>query len=558
MNTLNAYAENYSVMKSIPNLEVKAAIYCRLSKDDETEGESASIQNQKLLLEQYCNQQGWEIVAVYQDDGYTGLNMNRPDLQRMLRAIERKQIDVVVTKDLSRLGRNYLQTGQLLEEFFPKNQVRYISLNDGIDTEKGNTDIMPFKNILNEFYSRDVSKKVHSSYLVKARNGKFTGCLAPFGYKKSPEDKNRLIVDEETAWIVKKIYDYAKSGRGPNYIRTRLELEQIPTPAWWNRQKGLRNKKTKFEIANPETGHYVWDFTTIKEILSNPVYIGNTASQKSVYQFKTGWIKDKKADEWITVENTHEGIIDKADFEIVQSKIKNRQRPNSKGEYNMFAGLIVCGQCGHTLNIRTANSKTGEKIFTCSKYNHYGVTHCSQHKIKYTVLYEIILEQIRNYARLALENEKEVLSELSKSCAADDKSENEAILKSINADKERIAELEKLIASIYTDRINGRISENNFENILKQSQTEQETLNNRIKLNSERLAKAEQTETDGERWTALIKEYADIKELDTEILNRLIKKIVVQEDFENSVVKQTIEIHFNFMHKADKYKIVRQ
>ena len=168
----------------------RAAIYCRLSKDDDLQGESASIANQRDMLEKYCERQGWEVVAVYQDDGYTGLNMERPDLKRMLKAIERKQVNLVITKDLSRLGRNYLQTGQLIEDFFPRNGVRYIAMNDGIDTMRENNDIAPFKNILNEMYSKDISKKVHSSYLLKAQKGQFTGCVAPFGYRKDPENRN--------------------------------------------------------------------------------------------------------------------------------------------------------------------------------------------------------------------------------------------------------------------------------------------------------------------------------------------------------------------------------
>ena len=186
----------------------RAAVYCRLSKDDDLQGESASIANQRDMLEKYCEKQGWEVTAVYQDDGYTGLNMERPDLKRMLKAIERKQVNLVITKDLSRLGRNYLQTGQLIEDFFPRNGVRYIAMNDGIDTMRDNNDIAPFKNILNEMYSKDISKKVHSSYLLKAQKGQFTGCLAPFGYRKDPENKNHLVVDEETAPVVRLIFGW--------------------------------------------------------------------------------------------------------------------------------------------------------------------------------------------------------------------------------------------------------------------------------------------------------------------------------------------------------------
>lgn len=553
MNFANAYAQELSP------LEVRAAIYCRLSKDDYVkEGESASIQNQRLLLEQYCSQQGWEVVAVYQDDGFTGLNMNRPDLQRMLKAIERKQIDLVITKDLSRLGRNYLQMGQLLEEFFPRHGVRYIALIDSVDSDRENNDIVPFKNILNEFYSRDVSKKVHSSYVTKAKTGQFTGCLAPFGYKKSPENRNQLLIDEDTAWIVRKIFEYARNGHGPNYIRRKLEDEEIPAPVWWNRQKGLRNKMSKFEIADPERGRFMWDFTTIKEILSNPVYIGAIASQKTDYRFKTGWIKDKKAEEWIVVEDMHEPVIDRETFELVQGKVKSRKRPDAWGNFGIFAGLLKCGQCGSAMNVRITNSKAKEKIFTCSKYNKYGVSHCSQHRIKYDVLYSIVLEQIRRYARLALENEQEVARELMSSCTAEEQAEKELIERGMSEDSERIGELEKLIARLYEDMVAGRVSEGNFERILTNTQREQETLQNRVKLNRERLDRQQKEQADTSKWVELIKEYADIQELDATILNQLINKIVVHEDMDGAVIRQTVEIHFNFMHQADKYKLIKQ
>ena len=301
----------------------RAAVYCRLSKDDDLQGESASIANQRDMLEKYCEKQGWEVVAVYQDDGFTGLNMERPDLQRMLRAIERRQINLVITKDLSRLGRNYLQTGHLIEDFFPRNGVRYIAMNDGIDTLRDNNDIAPFKNILNEMYSKDISKKVHSSYLLKAQKGQFTGCLAPFGYRKDPEDKNHLLIDEETAPIVRLIFGYALNGHGPNYIRRRLEEEKIPCPTWWNRERGLRNTRTKWEKKDPENGRYMWDFSVIKDLLMNPVYTGAIASQKKDYRFKIGTIGEKKPEDWIVVEGQHEPLIDRMSFAELKTLIEN-------------------------------------------------------------------------------------------------------------------------------------------------------------------------------------------------------------------------------------------
>jgi len=539
---------------------MRAAVYCRLSKDDgESEGDSSSIQTQRAMLEHYCAQQGWAVVAVYQDDGFTGLNMNRPDMTRMLKAIERRQIDVVVTKDLSRLGRNYIQTGQLIEEFFPKNGVRYIAVNDSVDTDMDSVyDMTPFRAVMNQMYSADVSKKVHSAYVTKARSGQFTGCLAPFGYCKNPDNTSQLIPDEDTAWIVKLIFDYAKEGYGPNYIRRKLEDREIPCPAWWNRKKGLRNKFTKFERENPETGHLIWDFTTIKEILQNPVYIGAIASQKQVYKFKTGWIKDKKPHEWLIVEDMHEPLVSREVFELVQEKAKSRKRPDAFGNYSIFAGLIKCGQCGSTMNIRRANQKGNERIYTCSKYNKYGVKHCSQHRMKYDVLYSIVLEQIRSYAAKALENEDEVISQLAIQSRGDYADERALVEKAIADDTARLAAIEKLIAKLYEDMIADRISAENFNAILAKSQAEQKALRERLQHNQSRVEHERQEHDDTTRWIELIKEYADIQELDTATLQRLIKKIVIHEDLDGDIIRQTVEIHFNLKGQPDKYKLIRE
>lgn len=224
--------------------EVRAAIYCRLSKDDNLDSESESIQNQRKLLTDYCTEQGWKIVSCYEDDGISGLKMDtRPGLQRMLDDIRRGQIDLVITKDSSRLARNYLDFGLLFEKFFPKNHVRYIGLTDNVDSERDDG-FIPIRAYFNEHYCRDISGKIHATYDIKAKEGQFTGCLAPFGYKKDPADKNHLIIDEDTAPIVRKLFAYALDGHGPNYIRRKLEDEQIPCPTWWNRQRGLRKVYT--------------------------------------------------------------------------------------------------------------------------------------------------------------------------------------------------------------------------------------------------------------------------------------------------------------------------
>ena len=451
---MNGY--EYTGMDAILAGSFRAAIYCRLSKDDDLDGESASIANQRDMLESYCEKQGWEVVAVYQDDGYTGLNMERPDLKRMLKAIERRQINLVITKDLSRLGRNYLQTGTLIEDFFPRHGVRYIAMNDGIDTMRDNNDIAPFKNILNEMYSKDISKKVHSSYLLKAQQGQFTGCVAPFGYRKDPEDKNHLLVDEETAPIVRQIFLWALEGHGPNFIRRRLEEQKVPCPTWWNRERGFRNVRTKWEKKDPENGRYMWDFSVIKDILMNPVYTGAIASQKKDYRFKIGTIGEKKPQDWIVVEERHEPLIDSKSFAIVQDKLKSRQRPRQDGETSLFAGLIKCGECGKSLTIRTTHAKHPQQIYACKTYGAFGKNHCTQHRVEYDTLYHLVLNKIRECAKAALTDGKAIAGKLTNTCEAEQKGQREALERSLTKDEERIEVLEKMVLRLYEDMVAGR------------------------------------------------------------------------------------------------------
>lgn len=459
----------------------RAAVYCRLSKDDDLQGESASIANQRDMLEKYCEKQGWEVVAVYQDDGFTGLNMERPDLQRMLRSIERRQINLVITKDLSRLGRNYLQTGHLIEDFFPRNGVRYIAMNDGIDTLRDNNDIAPFKNILNEMYSKDISKKVHSSYLLKAQKGQFTGCLAPFGYRKDPEN-----------------------------------------------------------------GRYMWDFSVIKDLLMNPVYTGAIASQKKDYRFKIGTIGEKKPEDWIVVEGQHEPLIDRMSFDIVQNKLKSRQRPGQTNEISLFAGLIKCGECGKSLTVRYTNAKHPQQIYSCKTYNAFGKNHCTQHRIDYDTLYSHVLRKIRECARAALMDGKAVADRLTNTCEAEQREQREAMERSLTRDEERIEVLDKMVMRLYEDMIAGRISEQNFNTMLEKTQTEQTELKTKVSEGRKRLSDEVQLANDAKQWVEAIQEYANITELDAATLNRLIKEIVVHERIDEDKTRHiSIEIHFN-------------
>ena len=524
----------------------RAAIYCRLSKDDDLQGESASIANQRAILENHCAKQGWEVVYVLQDDGFTGLNMDRPDMQKLLKLVEMKSVNLVITKDLSRLSRNYLDAGRLTEDFFPRNGVRYIALNDGIDTLKENNDIAPFKNILNEMYSKDISKKVHSSYLLKATQGKFTGCLAPFGYRKDPDNKNHLLIDEDTAPIVRKIFDYAMQGHGPNYIRRRMENEKIPCPTWWNRKKGLRRCYTKWERKDPDNGRFMWDFSVIQDLLANPVYIGAIASQKMHYRFKLGVIGEKKPEEWVCVDNMHEPIIDRKTFGMVQQKVKSRQRPDAWGNYSLFSGLIKCGDCGKALTIRKTNAKQPISIYACVTYNKFGKGHCTQHRVEYDALYQTVLAEIQRLGSIALRDRDAIMARLMDASQDVKKAENGALARSVTKDKERLAFLEKMISRLYEDMLSGAVNEENFRAVLSKTQAEQRELKARVEQTEQALSSDAKQAENTRLWLDTIQAYANITELDAEMLHRLIREIIVHETISDSGERKiSVEIHYN-------------
>ena len=524
-------------------------IYCRLSKDDDLQGESASISNQRELLTSVCKAQGWNIAEVYQDDGFTGLNMDRPGLQKLLHDIELGKINLVITKDLSRLGRNYLQTGHLIEDFFPRHGVRYIALNDSIDTQAESNEIAPFKNILNEMYSRDISKKVHSSYMVSARKGSFTGTVAPLGYKKDPEQHGHLLIDEETAPIIRRIFNMALQGHGPNYIRRKLEEEKVPCPAWWNRERGLRNtRKTKWEVADPENGMYMWDFSVIKDLLMNPVYTGCMASQKKNYRFKIGTISEKKPDEWLVVEGTHEPIIDRATFDIVQEKLRSRQRVRNNGELSLFAGVLKCGECGKALTHRIAMVHEPKPVYCCKTYNAYGKGHCTQHRILEEDLTRIVLDKIRECAAEASVDSDDVAKRLRETVEESERHRQEKANAELAANETRLTALTQMVTRLYEDRMMDRISEENFTMLMAKTQTEQEELKARISLIKQEQARVERSAFDDAQWREAFQQYADITELDPITLNKLVRQIVVHEEIgTDGERKISVEIHFNMM-----------
>ncbi len=536
----------------------RVGVYCRLSKEDEDQrdGESQSIAHQREMIEEFCKRKGWAVEEVYIDDGYTGTSQNRPALQKLLADVEEKRINVVVTKDYSRLGRDNLFTENLREIWFPKHGCRYVAINDSIDTMYDD-DFAPFKALFNAQYSKDISKKVHSAYVNQAEKGRFTGVVAPFGYMKDPDEPCHLIIDEETAPYVRQIFDWALDGHGVGYIKRRLEANKVPCPTWWNRTRGLRNHYTKWEIQDPENGKYVWDETVLTDMLINPVYYGAVSSQKVNYKFKIGVISSKKPDEWITIENMHEPIIDQDSFEIVQRKIESRKCSRGDGTVSLFAGLIKCGECGKALTIRKTNAKNPQDIYACVTYNRHGKNHCTQHRIEYDSLYGIVFDDIREMAQNTVDA-AEVAESLAEAYENERDAQKELLERNIAKARNRAETLERVTTKAYEDLLDGTITEFMFNSVMERTKTETEELQKQIADYEALLAKNDSENGNARKWIDLIKDYSDIKELDSDTLNRLIRKIVVHENITKDGNREiSLEIHYNFrpMDESKTYKL---
>ena len=369
------------------------ALYLRLSRDDELQGESGSIQTQRMMLRQYAAEHGLTVVDEYIDDGWSGTNFERPSFQRMIDDIEDGKINCVVTKDLSRLGRNYILTGQYTEIYFPSKGVRYIAINDNVDTINGESELAPFLNILNEMHARQTSKKVKAAMRTRFANGAHYGAYAPLGYVKDPDKKGHLLIDPETRWIVEKIFDLAVHGRGAASITRILVEEKVPTPGWLNYER--YGTFANIYAGAPAEKAYAWTIAQVKSILKEETYIGHSVHNKqSNISFKNKKKVRKPQEEWYRVENTHEAIISEEVFQKVQELIASRRRKRRNGTTQIFAGLIKCADCGWSLAYgENKQNKNPYGYYHCSK-NGQGLRQCSMHYIRYDVLYAYVLARL--------------------------------------------------------------------------------------------------------------------------------------------------------------------
>ena len=383
------------------NIKIKyiAGLYCRLSKDDEQRGESVSIGTQRSILTDYCLQHGYTIYKAYTDDGYSGLNFNRPGFKELLEDVERGAVNMVITKDLSRLGRDYIMTGYYSEIFFQTKGVRYIALADDVDSLKGTNEIAPFKNILNEMYARDVSKKVKNAKRQRAKQGLFIGSQAPYGYQKDPSNKNQLIIDPEAAEVVSQIFSLALDGLGSVAIASELEKRKIPTPAVYKYQHGDQRFARYSSVQNGD--YYSWRSATISQILTNRVYTGELISLKTEIQnCKTKHRSVVPADQQIVIPNAHDAIISGVIFDQVQLIRSQHRCPAKYQRENIFRGKLFCECCGHPLTISKKKLADKDAVIYICMHHYRRPDECPQtHQVYHDCLYSYVLEQIQSVAR---------------------------------------------------------------------------------------------------------------------------------------------------------------
>ena len=527
------------------------ALYMRLSRDDENYGDSVSIETQRTILQQFAKDNDLHVVGEYIDDGWSGTNFERPNFKRMMTDVDAGRVNCIVTKDLSRFGRDHIMVGYYLEYEFPEKQVRYIAVSENEDTKKGLSDFVPFKNLFNEWFAKDTSRKVKTALHAKFAAGERTFAYAPLGYIRHPEIKNAIVIDVETRWIIKKIFDLAYHGAGAAKIARVLVEEHVPTAGWLNYQR--YGTFAHIYEGQPEEKSYAWTLAQVKSILKDETYIGNSVHNKqSNISYKNKKKVRKPEEEWFRVENTHEAIISRKVFEQVQEQISSRRRPQKDATTQIFSGLVKCADCGWSMRFGTnrQNSKPYSH-YTCSQYGQ-GLRQCSAHYIRYDFLYHYVLTRIQDLSRQAQLDETEFLHRLLKGSeqelAANAKRQSAELTR---AEKRR-TEVDRKFAKLYEDWSDGRITEYNFNMMSQKYQTEQQELTEKIERLSAELESEKQTTVDAETWISLLKQYANPTELTAELLNTLIEKIVIHEATTvDGMRDQNIDIYYRLIGKIE-------
>ena len=500
------------------------ALYCRLSQDDGREGESNSISNQKEILAQYARANGFHNTMFFVDDGISGTTFDRPDFQRMQRMIENGEIGTVIVKDLSRFGRNYLDVGEYLEIKYPTLGVRFIAIQENVDTLKNTgTEMMPFNNIFNEWYAAQTSKKIRAVWKSKAEKGERISQTVPHGYKKSEDNPKQWIIDEPAAKVVRYIFQLCIEGLGPTQIAHRLEDERILCPTAYAMQSG---RKTPNPL--PKRGEYAWDGATVKHILANRQYTGCTVNFKTtLVSYKVHKTVHNPEEEWQIIPNTQEAIIDEDTFNRVQELREGRRRNTATGRESLFSGLLYCADCKSKLYFCAAKSiKPHQEFHRCSAYKESRGT-CSIHFIREVVLREMMLELVKRVALFIQQYEAVFLYMYAKKHNITKETNVRNMKAAIEKDKRRISEIDMMIERLYEDNVLGKIPDDRFSKMMGKYEAEQKALIEAVAKAEQALQTFEQDKVDLRIFLETIRKCTDIDELTPEIINRLIRRIEV-------------------------------
>ena len=521
----------------------KTALYCRLSQDDGIEGDSNSIQNQKSILRKFAEDHHFPSPCFYVDDGFSGGTFQRPAFQQMISDMENGEIGIIVTKDLSRLGRNQLHTGLYIEERFPMFGVRYIAINDNVDTDSSESnDLMPFKNLFNEWFIRDTSRKIRAVLKAKAERGEWLGTRAPYGYRKDPDTK-KLIVDEDAAVIVRRIFAMCAGGSGPSQIARILKKEQILTPTMYAYTRyGITH--TCLDTAHP----YNWSDSAIANLLENEIYLGNTVNMK----YSTKSYKDKRRvehsrEECLVFENTHPALITREVWDVVQRVRKNKRRLTKMEEQSKYSGLVFCADCGSNMVLHRAHTMSASyNHFTCRTYKKDGEA-CTGHYIRECVLDEIVLEDLRRVTSAAREHPEKFAAYIGSRQSAEIQREIRRQEKELAAMRKRKAELDAIFKKLYEDSVLSRITTEQFQMLSSSYTEEQNQIAAGIPQKEADIQRLRETVSGTDSFLDKAKRYTDITELTPELLRLFIEKIVVHEKEVkwSKHAPQTVEIYYN-------------
>lgn len=539
-NTAAVLQFPYAVMST----EAVTALYCRLSRDDELQGDSNSIINQKKILQKYALDHGWKNIRFYIDDGISGTTFNRPGFQEMIANIEAGIVKRVIIKDMSRLGRDYLQVGTYTEIMFPEHDVHFIAVNDGVDSKQGDNEFTPFRNIINEWYAKDTSKKIRTVMKVKGNAGEHLTTNAPYGYMKDPANPKQWVRDNDAANVVYDIGLYVMDGYGPSQIARLLKQRKILTPAAYYESKGI-NCNVK-----PQDDPYGWNASTVAHILDRwREYLGHTVNFKTTKKsYKSKKKIQNPESEWVIFENTHEPIWTESIADAVRLARQTRRRPTKMGEMGMFSGMMFCADCGSIMyQCRATGFRREQEYYLCAGYRKSRDICGSTHSIRTVILEELILQNLCKVVSYAREQEDQFVKMV---MDMDEKERSKGLAKKkklLTDAEKRISELDRIFKHLYEDNITGKLTDERFKKLSADYEAEQAALQTQANSLREEIQEEESKCANVERFLSIVRKYTEIPELTPHILHEFVEKIVVHaatDPHSKTNRKQEVDIYY--------------